>query len=111
SGLRARPGTTAVLRLSGSDTARGSLVGNDFSHVDQVAMVDGSVEETALRIEGNVMPGRRAPRTQREPTLARSTRAGGGGASAAGSGGYVPGARRPGSSIRTRAGRPRSSGA
>jgi hypothetical protein len=87
SGLRARPGTTAVLRLSGSDTARVSLVGNDFSHVDQVAMVDGSVEETALRIEGNVMPGRRAPRTQREPTLTRSTRAGGGGASAAGSGG------------------------
>lgn len=70
SGLRASPGTRAVLRLSGSDTARVSLVGNDFSHVDQIAMVDGSVVETALRLEGNVMPGRLAPRSPRGQTLA-----------------------------------------
>jgi hypothetical protein len=38
-------------------------VGNDFSQVDQVARVDGSVAETALRMEGNVMPGGRAPRS------------------------------------------------
>ena len=70
SGLRASPGTRAVLRLSGSDTARVSLVGNDFSHVDQIAMVDGSVVETALRLEGNVMPGPLAPRSPRGQTLA-----------------------------------------
>ena len=55
SGLRARPGTTAVLRLSGAPTARVSLVGNDFSHAARVAMIDGSVASTALRLEGNVM--------------------------------------------------------
>ena len=72
SGLRARSGTKAAVRLSGSDTARVSLVGNDFSRVDQVAMVDLAVAETALRVEENLMPP-------------GST--GGGGASAAGSGG------------------------
>jgi len=87
SGLQARPGTHAVLRLSGSDTARVSLVGNDFSQVERVAMVDGSVAESALRMEGNVMPARSRPRSQRGPGLTRSTRAGDGGASAAGSGG------------------------
>jgi len=45
-------------------------VGNDFSHVDQIAMVDGSVVETALRLEGNVMPGPLAPRSPRGQTLA-----------------------------------------
>jgi polygalacturonase len=109
SGLRASPGTKAVLRLSGSDTARVSLVGNDFSQVEQVAIVDVSVAESVLRMEKNVMP--RPPRSQRGPTLARSTRAGDGGASAEGSAGSGPGAPRPGSSIRTRAARPRSSGA
>jgi polygalacturonase len=62
SGLRAHPGTKAVLRLSGADTARVSLVGNDFSQVDKVAMIDASVAATALRMEGNVMPGYPAPR-------------------------------------------------
>lgn len=55
SGLRTRPGTAAVLRLSGARTARVSLVGNDFSQAGQVAMIDGSVAATALRLEGNVM--------------------------------------------------------
>ena len=58
SGLRARPGTTAVLRLSGAHTARIRLEGNDFREADQVAMIDASVAATALRIEGNVMSGR-----------------------------------------------------
>ncbi|HEY7037962.1 MAG TPA: glycosyl hydrolase family 28-related protein [Methylomirabilota bacterium] len=70
SGLRARPATKAALRLSGSDTARVSLVGNDFTHVDQIAMVDGSVAETALRMEGNVMPGHLAPRSPGGQSLA-----------------------------------------
>jgi len=56
-GLRARPGTKAVLRLSGVGTARIGLVGNDFSQADKVAMIDASVPATALRMEGNVMPG------------------------------------------------------
>jgi polygalacturonase len=56
SGLRARPGTKAAVRLTGADTARVSLVGNDFSQVEKVAMIDASVRATALRIEGNVMP-------------------------------------------------------
>lgn len=55
SGLRARPGTKAVLRLSGAHTARVSLVGNDFSQVDKIAMIDLSVAATALRMEANVM--------------------------------------------------------
>ncbi len=58
SGLRARPGTTAVLRLSGAHTARIRLEGNDFREADQVAMIDASVAATALRIGGNVMSGR-----------------------------------------------------
>lgn len=86
-GLQARPGTHAVLRLSGSDTARVSLVGNDFSQVERVAMVDGPVAESALRMEGNVMPARSRPSSQHGPALTRSTRAGDGAASAAGSGG------------------------
>ena len=57
SGLRARPGTTAVLRLSGAHTARVSLVGNDLREADKVAMIDASVAATALRVAGNVMPG------------------------------------------------------
>ena len=86
-GLHARPGTHAVLRLSGSDTARVSLVGNDFSQVERVAMVDGPVAESALRMEGNVMPARSRPSSQHGPALPRSTRAGGGAASAGGSAG------------------------
>jgi hypothetical protein len=66
-GLRARPGTKAVLRLSGVGTARVGLVGNDFSQADKVAMIDASVPATALRMEGNVMPGhptrREGPKT------------------------------------------------
>jgi hypothetical protein len=61
-GLRARAGTKAVLRLSGADTARIRLVGNDFREVDEVAMIDASVDATALRMEGNVLPGHPAPR-------------------------------------------------
>jgi polygalacturonase len=56
SGLRARAGTKTAVRLTGADTARVSLVGNDFSQVGKVATIDGSVRSTALRIEGNVMP-------------------------------------------------------
>lgn len=54
SGLRAPAGTKAVLRLSGAHTARIRLEGNDFSQVDEVALIDASVAETALRMEGNV---------------------------------------------------------
>ena len=57
SGLRARPGTRAVVRLSGADTARVSLVGNDFSQAGTVATVDGAVAATALRMERNATPG------------------------------------------------------
>jgi hypothetical protein len=67
SGLRARTGTKAVLRLSGAGTARVGLVGNDFSQVDEVAMIDAAVPATALRLERNVMPGyptrRESPKT------------------------------------------------
>jgi polygalacturonase len=58
SGLRARRGTTAVVRLSGPHTARVSLVGNDLRQAAKVAMIDASVATTALRVEGNVMPAR-----------------------------------------------------
>jgi len=62
SGLRARAGTKAALRLSGAHTAGVRLVGNDFSQVDKVALIDASVPATALRMAGNVMPGSAAPR-------------------------------------------------
>ena len=62
SGLRARAGTKAALRLSGAHTAGVRLVGNDFSQVDKVALIDATVPATALRMAGNVMPGSAAPR-------------------------------------------------
>ena len=62
-GLRPRAGTKAVLRLSGADTARVRLLGNDFSQVDKVVMIDAAVAPTALRVEDNVM---RRPPTPRE---------------------------------------------
>lgn len=62
SGLRPRPGTKAVLRLSGADTARIRLLGSDLSQADTVAMVDRAVAATALRLEGTVPPGSPAAR-------------------------------------------------
>jgi polygalacturonase len=59
SGLRARPGTTTVVRLSGANTARVRLLGNDFSQAYEVATLDGPVAPTALRLDGNVMPRNR----------------------------------------------------
>ena len=50
-GLRPRAGTKTVLRLSGADTARIRLQGNDFSQVDKVVMIDAAVAPTALRVE------------------------------------------------------------
>ena len=62
SGLRARPGTKVVLRLSGANTAQVRLRGNDFSQADEVATIDPLVAATALRMENNVMPGHPTPR-------------------------------------------------
>jgi hypothetical protein len=62
SGLRARPGTKVVVRLSDAHTARVRLVGNDFSQADEVATIDAPVSANALRLEGNVPPRDRPPR-------------------------------------------------
>jgi hypothetical protein len=43
------------VRLSGADTAGVRLEGNDFSQVEQVAMIDPEMDATALRMERNVM--------------------------------------------------------
>jgi polygalacturonase len=52
---RPRTGAKTFVRLSGADTAGVRLEGNDFSQVEQVAMVDPEVKATALRMERNVM--------------------------------------------------------
>jgi hypothetical protein len=67
SDLRTRPGTSAVLRLSGADTARVSLVGSDLSQAEHVALIDLPVAQSALRMEGNVMPKRSGPRADPHP--------------------------------------------
>ena len=53
-GLRPRAGTKKLVRLSGGDTARIRLVGNDFSRVEQAVTVDPEVDARAVRAEGNV---------------------------------------------------------
>jgi hypothetical protein len=52
---RPRAATRTFVRLSGAETAGVRLEGNDFSQVEQVAMVDSEVDATALRTERNVM--------------------------------------------------------
>jgi hypothetical protein len=52
---RPRAGAKTFVRLSGADTAGVRLEGNDFSKVEQVAMIDPEVDATALRMERNVM--------------------------------------------------------
>ena len=43
------------MRLTGAETAKILLTGNDLSQVAQVATIDGGVDPTALRMENNVM--------------------------------------------------------
>jgi hypothetical protein len=43
------------VRLSGAETAEVRLEENDFSQVEQVAVVDPEVNATALRMGRNVM--------------------------------------------------------
>jgi hypothetical protein len=57
SGLRRRAGTKALVRLSGSGTARIRLVGNDLSPVDQAVMVAPAVDAGAVRLENDVTRG------------------------------------------------------
>jgi len=59
-GLRPGVGTRTLLRLTGAETARILLTGNDLSQVGQVATIDGGVDPTALRMENNVMRKRAA---------------------------------------------------
>ncbi len=59
--LRPRAGTKAVVRLSGADTTGVHLEGNDFSQVETVVVADAEVAASALRMGGNVMPGKPAP--------------------------------------------------
>jgi hypothetical protein len=59
--LRPRAGTKAVVRLSGADTTGVHLEGNDFSQVEKVVVADVEVAASALRMGGNVMPGKPAP--------------------------------------------------
>jgi polygalacturonase len=54
-GLRPGVGTRTLLRLTGAETAKILLTGNDLSQVAQVATLDAGVDPTALRMEGNVM--------------------------------------------------------
>lgn len=54
-GLRPGVGTRTLVRLTGAETARILLAGNDFSEVAQVVTVDAGVDPTALRMENNVM--------------------------------------------------------
>jgi hypothetical protein len=51
---RPRAATKTFVRLSGAETAGVRLEGNDFSQVEQVAMVDPEVDATALRMDRNV---------------------------------------------------------
>jgi hypothetical protein len=71
-GFRSRAGTKTVLRLSGADTTRVRLEGNDFSQVDKVVMVDAEVAASAFRMDGNVMPRnptpRETPKTPADPS-------------------------------------------
>jgi len=59
--LRPRAGTKAVVRLSGADTTGVHLEGNDFSQVERVVVADAEVAASAVRMGGNVMPGKPAP--------------------------------------------------
>jgi hypothetical protein len=52
-GLRPRAGTKTLVRLSGADTARVRLVGNDFRQVERAVTVDAEVDARAVRTEGN----------------------------------------------------------
>jgi hypothetical protein len=52
--LRPGVGTRVLVRLTGPETARILLAGNDLSRVAQVATIDGGVDPTALKMEGNV---------------------------------------------------------
>ena len=53
-GLRPRAGTQTLVRVSGVDTARVRLVGNDLSQVAQAVTVDPEVDVGAVQTEGKV---------------------------------------------------------
>ena len=54
-GLRPRAGTQTLVRVSGVDTARVRLVGNDLSQVAQAVTVDPEVDVGAVQTEGKVV--------------------------------------------------------
>ena len=53
SGLRPSGGSKALVRLSGAETSRVRLVGNDVGRGARVVTLDADVEPTAVRIDGN----------------------------------------------------------
>ena len=53
-GLRPRAGTQTLVRVSGVDTARVRLVGNDLGQVAQAVTVDPEVDAGAVQTEGKV---------------------------------------------------------
>jgi hypothetical protein len=53
SGLRPSGGSKALVRLSGAETSRVRLVGNDVGRGPRVVTLDADVEPTAVRIDGN----------------------------------------------------------
>jgi len=55
-GLRPRPGTKTLLRLSGSDTSRIRVVRSDLRQVEKMAILDTGAATTAFRVEGSAMP-------------------------------------------------------
>jgi len=50
------PGTKSFLRLSGTNTARVHMIGNDFTSADKPFSVDEDVAADAWRQEGNLLP-------------------------------------------------------
>ena len=52
--LRPRAGTQTLVRVSGVDTVRVRLVGNDFSQVAQAVTIDPEVDARAVQTEGTV---------------------------------------------------------
>jgi len=55
-GLRPRPGTKLLLRLSGSDTSKIQVVKSDLRQIEKLAILDDGAVLTALQVESSAMP-------------------------------------------------------
>ena len=55
-GLRPRPGTKLLLRLSGSDTSKIQVVKSDLRQIEKLAILDDGAVTTTLQVESSAMP-------------------------------------------------------